>query len=156
MAVYHPPVGLDLNLQNLRVFCINKVVKRQATLGALSLVQRSVLVACGQLRLHGAPVSGGSVLLSSWATTRCRFVAALTMLTAFAFAGEYATLQIADLTLCQLQFRLQCGIRLDTSRLEFTQNALVAKLAPFETINSFAMRRLPIVCGRLQCYVLLT
>ena len=31
-----------------------------------------------------------------------------------------------------------------------------AKLAPFEAINSFAMRRLPIVCGRLQRYVLLT
>lgn len=61
------------------------------------------------------------------------------MLVPFAFAGEYATLQIADLAPGQLQLSLQCGNRLGAIRFEFTQNALVAKLAPFETINSFSM-----------------
>ena len=60
------------------------------------------------------------------------------------------------LSATQLQLSLQCGHRLGTTRFEFAQNALIANLAPFDTINSFAMRRLPIVCRRLQRYVLLT
>jgi hypothetical protein len=77
------------------------------------------------------------------------------MFAPFALAGEYAFLQVANLALCQFQLSLQCGIRLGATRFEFTQNALVAKLTPFETINSFAMRRPPIICGQFQRYVLL-
>jgi hypothetical protein len=42
------------------------------------------------LRLHGAPVSGGSVLLPSWTATCSRFDGALTMLAPFALAGVAA------------------------------------------------------------------
>jgi hypothetical protein len=77
------------------------------------------------------------------------------MFVPFALAGEYASLQIADLTPCQVQFSLQCGVRLDASRLEFTQDALVTKLAPLETLNSPAVQCLPIIRGRLQGDVLL-
>ena len=69
MTVDHTPVGLDLNLQHLGIFRINKAVKRQAALRALCLVQRCVLMTCGQLRLHAAPMTGSTVLLSSWTTT---------------------------------------------------------------------------------------
>ena len=156
MAMYHTPVGLDLNLQHLRILRIAKPVECQSAFWALGLVQCHVLVASGQLCLHGAPVSGGSVLLSPWTTTHSRIGLALAMLAPFALSGEYATLQIADLAPCQLQLSLQCPNRLGSTRFEFAQNALVAKFSPFETINRFAMRRLPIVCGRLQRYVHLT
>jgi hypothetical protein len=151
----HPPVSFDLNFQHLCVFGTRKAIERQTALRALWLVQGCVLMAGGQLRLHRAPVTGGAVLLSSWAATGCRPSLILTMFVPFALAGEYALLQIADLAPRQVQFSLQCGVRLDASRLELTQNALVTKLAPLEASDSFAMQCLPIMCSRLQGYVLL-
>jgi hypothetical protein len=151
----HPPVSFDLNSQHLCVFGTRNAVEGQTACRALGLVQRSVLVAGGQLGLQRAPVPGGAALLSSWAAPSCRSGLALAMFALLALAGEYASLQITYLTACQVQLSLQCGVGLDASHLEFTQNALVPKLAPLEAINGFAVQRLPIMCGRLQRYVLL-
>jgi len=151
----HPPVSFDLNFQHLCVFGTRKAIERQTACRALWLVQRCVLMAGGQLRLHRAPVTGGAVLLSSWTTTCCRPSLSLTMFVPFALAGEYASLQIADLAPRQVQFSLQCGVRLASCCLEFTQDALVSKLAPLETINSPPVQSLPIIRGRLQGYVVL-
>jgi hypothetical protein len=95
------------------------------------------------------PVTGVALLLSSWT---CVVGGAKS----FALACEYAALQIADLALCQFQGSLQCGLGLGTTGFGFAQNALLAKLAPFETINRCAVRHLPVICGRFQRYVLLT
>ena len=114
----HPPVSFDLNLQHLCVFGTRKAIERQTALRTLWLVQRCVLMAGGQLGLHRAPVTGRALLLSSWTTTCCRPSLILTMFVPFALAGEYALLQIADLAPRQVQFSLQCGVRLDAMRLE--------------------------------------
>ena len=68
MAVYHSPVGLDLNLQHLCVFSIAKAVKDQTTSRTLGPIQRNVLVARRQLGLQGATMPDRAVLLSSRST----------------------------------------------------------------------------------------
>lgn len=151
----HPPVSFDLNFQHLCVCGTRNAMEGQTACRALGFVQRSVLVADGQLGLQSAPVPGGAALLSSWAAACCRPGLAFAMFALLALAGEYASLQITYLTACQVQLSLQRGVGLDASRLEFTQNALVPKLAPLKAISGFAVHRLPIMCGRLQRYVLL-
>ena len=77
------------------------------------------------------------------------------MLATFTLAGEQALLQVAHLGLRQLQFGLQCGVRLCSLRFEFTHNSLVTKFAPLSATDCLAMQSLPIIGGCLQLYMLL-
>ena len=59
----HAPVGLDLNLQHLRVFGAGELAQTQATLGAPWRVEFDHLDSRGQVRLHRASMARCATLL---------------------------------------------------------------------------------------------
>jgi hypothetical protein len=71
VTVNNTPIGLDFNLQHLRVFGAGKVFVGQAALRALCVIQNDILMALAEVGFNRATVAYCAALLSPFAVCGC-------------------------------------------------------------------------------------
>lgn len=129
----HASVGLDLDLQYLRVFGTGKLAQRQAAARTLGRVELDELNALGQLRLHRASMTRRAVPMPSPCAHHRRLGLCLTTAAGLALAAKQALLEIAHLRLRHFQFRAQHRLALRALVLQLAQFLVMALRAPCGT-----------------------
>jgi len=109
VAVNNAPIGLDLDLQHLKVVGAGKLFEGQPALRTLRLLQNNILVARIQVGFNGASVADHAALLSALAARHC-FGATLAGSALLALGREETLLQITHLRQCRVQRALQRSI----------------------------------------------
>jgi hypothetical protein len=107
LAVNHPAVRIDLQLNDLSIFSAGKRFERQAATRTLRRFQRHEFMARGQVRLHGAAMTRRATPLVARGVDLAEPSLPFVARAEFGFAAKQALLQIPDAGLCLLHLSLQ-------------------------------------------------